>query len=63
MAPRAGRPAERILLRARKGSHAPLTLLAPLTLHEAAGAVGGDAYTEAARAVLRGDADLAPRRI
>jgi tRNA1(Val) A37 N6-methylase TrmN6 len=41
-------------LRARKGSRAPLTLLAPLALHEAT----GDAYTATAQAVLRGDADL-----
>lgn len=45
--PKAGRPAKRILLRARKGIAAPLELLPGLVLHEADGN-----YTPAARAVL-----------
>jgi tRNA1(Val) A37 N6-methylase TrmN6 len=43
---RASQPAKRILLRARKGSRAPLTLHAGLVLHEA------DGFTPAARAIL-----------
>ena len=57
MAPRAGRPAERVLVRARKGSRAPLTLLAPFVLHDAPGCAGGAVYTRAAQAVLGGEAD------
>jgi tRNA1(Val) A37 N6-methylase TrmN6 len=53
--PGSGRPARRILLLARKGSAAPLSLAAGLVLHEADGR-----YTAAADAVLRGAAlDLA----
>ena len=47
--PGSGRPARRILLLARKGSAAPLSLAAGLVLHEADGR-----YTTAADAVLRG---------
>ena len=47
--PGSGRPARRILLLARKGSAAPMTLAAGLVLHEADGR-----YTAAADAVLRG---------
>lgn len=54
VAPRVGRPAERLLLRARKGSRAPLTLLAPFVLHEA-DETGGGGYTRAAQAVLAGE--------
>lgn len=43
-----GRPAKRILVRGRKGSHAPLRLFPGLVLHEADGG-----YTPAADAVLR----------
>jgi tRNA1(Val) A37 N6-methylase TrmN6 len=59
LAPRAGRRAHLVLLRARKGGRAPLVLHAPLTVH--AGAVHeGDAedYTPALRAVLRDGAAL-----
>src|SRR5690606_22960777 len=38
--PRAGHPARRVLVRARKGSRAPLVLAAGLTLHE----LGGNRY-------------------
>jgi tRNA1(Val) A37 N6-methylase TrmN6 len=47
--PGAGRPARRILLLARKGSAAPMTLAAGLVLHEPDGR-----YTPAADAILRG---------
>jgi len=47
--PGSGRPARRILLLARKGSAAPMTLAAGLVLHEADGR-----YTAAADAILRG---------
>ncbi len=49
--PALGRPARRIILLARKGSAAPLTLAQGLVLH----ATGG-AYSAAADAVLRGAA-------
>lgn len=53
VAPRAGSPAGRVLVRARKGSRAALTLHPPLILHER---VGG--YSEDAEAVLRKGAAL-----
>jgi len=56
VAPRVGRAAERLLLRARKGSRAPLMLLAPFILHDADEAGG---YTRAAQAVLAGEPDAA----
>lgn len=63
VAARAARPAERVLLRARKGSKAPLTLLSPFALHPDAdepadGPAGGGRYTVAAAAVLRGESEL-----
>ena len=51
--PRAGEPAVRILLRGVKGSKAPLTLLAPLVLHEPDGQ-----YTAQAEAIHRGEATI-----
>lgn len=51
----AGKPARRILLRAQKGSAAPLTLHQGLVLHEA----DGGRYTAATEAVLRGGEGLA----
>ncbi|MFO1174598.1 MAG: methyltransferase [Paracoccaceae bacterium] len=54
IAPRLGRPATRVILRARKGGRAPLRLLAPLVLHDGAAHLrDGDDYSAAARAVLR----------
>jgi len=50
--PRAGMPAKRVILRARKGVRTPTTLLPGLVLHE------GDRYTAAAEAVLRDAAPL-----
>jgi tRNA1(Val) A37 N6-methylase TrmN6 len=57
--PRVGRPARRVLLRARRGSRAPFTLLAPLVLHDGATHGGdGNDYSAAAEAVLRRGAAL-----
>lgn len=53
VAPRAGLPATRILLRGTKGSKAPLTLLPPLVLHDAEGR-----FTPQAEAIHRGDRGL-----
>jgi tRNA1(Val) A37 N6-methylase TrmN6 len=52
--PRAGDPARRVILQARKGSNAPFILLPGLILHDDTGA-----YTKAADAVLRCGAALA----
>ena len=61
VAPRAGAPATRLLLRARKGSRAPLRLWPPLTLHQGnPGEGGAEPYTAAAQEVLRGMAALMP---
>ena len=54
VSPRAGAAAVRILLRGRKGSRAPLSLLAPLVLHEADGS-----FTPLAQALHRGEAHWA----
>lgn len=51
--PRAGLPAKRILVRARKGSRAPLRLHPGLILHE------GEGFTPAARAILADGAAFA----
>ncbi|MBS0564553.1 MAG: methyltransferase [Proteobacteria bacterium] len=54
IAPRAGRPASRIIVRARKGSRAPFRLLSPFILHEGPAHLrDSDDFTGAARAVLR----------
>lgn len=50
--PRADEPAKRVLVRARKGSRAPLKLLKGLDLHDASDAK----YTPEAEAILRGEA-------
>jgi tRNA1(Val) A37 N6-methylase TrmN6 len=55
VAPRAGAPAKRVLLRARRGGRGPARLLPALVLHEKDGA-----FTAAADAVLRDAAPLAP---
>jgi tRNA1(Val) A37 N6-methylase TrmN6 len=52
--PRAGEAAKRILVRARKGSRAPLRLWPALVLHDASGAK----YTPETEAILRGDAAI-----
>lgn len=54
LAPRAGREAGRVLIRARKGGRAPLRLLAPLVLHAAPDHPGDrEDLTTEAQAVLR----------
>lgn len=59
LAPREGRPALRILLRARKGGRAPFHLLAPFVIHQGPAHDGDrESYTPAANAVLRDGADL-----
>lgn len=59
VAPRAGRPASRVIVRARKGAKTPLTLLAPFVLHDGAEHLrDGDDFSAAARAVLRDGAPL-----
>lgn len=62
LAPRSGRPAPRVLLRARKGGRAAFRLLAPLVIHEGAAHDGDrESYTPEANAVLRGGGDILPR--
>ncbi len=54
-APRAGREAKRVILRARKGGRGAFRLLSPLVLHGgAAHDADRDDYTPEARAILRG---------
>jgi tRNA1(Val) A37 N6-methylase TrmN6 len=61
LAAREGRPAERVLVRARKGRRAPLILHPPFTLHEGRAHAGDrESYTAAAQRVLRGMQALAP---
>lgn len=60
LAPRPGRPAARVILRARKGARAPFRLLAPLILHDGAAHDGDrENYSAEVRAVLREGAALA----
>jgi tRNA1(Val) A37 N6-methylase TrmN6 len=54
VAARAGQPAKRVLIRARRSGRAPARLLSPLVLHDTDGA-----FTAAADAVLRGGGALA----
>lgn len=64
VAPRAGRPAHRVVLRARKGGRGGFCLLAPFVLHDGAAHVAdGDSHSGAARAILRdgGAIDLGSR--
>jgi tRNA1(Val) A37 N6-methylase TrmN6 len=54
LAAREGRPAGRVVLRARKDSRAPLRLCPPLILHEGSKHLADrDDFTSAARAILR----------
>lgn len=54
LAARAGRPAGRVIVQARKGGRSPFRLLAPLVLHEGPShRADGDDFSAAARAVLR----------
>src|SRR6185503_15880751 len=52
--PRAGEPARRVIVQARKGSRAPFRLIPGLILHDRTGA-----YTATADAILRGESPLA----
>lgn len=59
LAPREGREAPRVILRARKGGRAPFRLLPPFVLHAGAAHDGDrESYTPEANAVLRGGGDL-----
>ena len=59
LAPRQGRPALRLLLRARKSGRAAFRLLAPFVLHSGPAHDGDrESYTPKAQAVLREAADL-----
>lgn len=59
LAPRAGKPALRILLRARKTARGPFQLLAPFVLHDGPAHSGDrESYTAQANAVLRDGGDL-----
>jgi len=59
LAPRAGRPAGRVIVRARKDSRGPFRLAAPLVVHAGAAHLrDGDDFSDAARAVLRDAAPL-----
>jgi len=59
LAPRAGRPARRVLVRARKGGRAAFRLLAPLVMHTGTAHAGDrESYTPEISAVLREGADL-----
>lgn len=53
--PRLAEPAKRVLVRARKGSRAPLVLLRGLDLHDSSGAK----YTAEVDEILRGAAEIA----
>lgn len=59
LAPRAGRPAGRVIVHARKGARGPFRLLAPLILHEGPAHPGDrDHFTAQATAILRDGAPL-----
>lgn len=59
LAPRIGRPAQLVVLQARKGARTAAQLLAPVVMHEGAAHDGDrDSYTEQIRAVLRDGAGL-----
>ena len=59
LAPRLGRAAELVILRARKGGRADFRLHAPLVLHEGARHLrDGEDYADSVRAVLRQGAPL-----
>lgn len=59
IAGRIGRPATRVVIKARKAARAPLTLCAPFIEHEGAEHVrDGDDYCAAAKAILRDGAAL-----
>ena len=56
---RKGRDAKRVIVKARKGSHGPFRIAAPLVLHRGTEHVtDGDDFSPAARAILRDGAGL-----
>lgn len=60
IAPRAGRPAGRVIVQARKGGRAPLRLLAPLVLHAAAQHLrDAEDLSQIAGKILRDGAEIA----
>lgn len=60
LAGRAGRPANRVIVQARKGARSPFVLHAPFVLHDGGAHAGDrDSYSDAARDVLRNAAALA----
>lgn len=62
LAAREGRPAGRVLVKARKGGRAPFALLPPLILHAGSShSTDGDDFTPLARAILRDATPLAWR--
>jgi len=59
IAGRVGRPATRVVVKARKGARAPLTLCAPLIEHDGTEHLkDGDDYSSVAKAILRDGATL-----
>lgn len=58
LAAREGRPAARVLVRARKARGGALTLLPPLIVHAGSCHRSGDGYSERVRRVLTGAGDL-----
>lgn len=59
LAGREGRPAQRVLIQARKGGRTPFRLLGPFILHQGSTHDGDrESYTPEASAVLRDGADL-----
>jgi tRNA1(Val) A37 N6-methylase TrmN6 len=61
IASRTGQPAQRVLVRARKGSKAPLTLWFPLTFHRGSSHErDGESYTAEAQRLLRDMDELLP---
>ncbi len=59
LTPRDGRPALRVILRARKGGRAAFRLLSPLVIHQGSAHAGDrESYTQRANAVLRGGESL-----
>ncbi len=59
LSPRTGRPAGRVILRARKGSKGPGLLHAPLVIHRGASHLrDGESYTRIVEGILRGGQPL-----
>lgn len=62
LAPREGRPASRVILRARKGGRAAFRLLPALALHQGAAHDGDrDSFAPEIQSILRAGADLSTR--